>query len=98
MKDDRRGSSADRRARKLWLCTTPKFGGNGDGVYCVHCGRWVPREEVEADRITPGGSYRHDNIQPSCGPDNRARSNKADWVSPMMMDLATAADGAARRA
>ena len=98
MKDDKRGSAADRRARKIWLCSTPKFGGDGEGVRCVHCGNWVPISAVEADRIEPGGSYRRENIQPSCGPDNRARSNRRDWVSPMMLALAAAADGAARRA
>ena len=97
-KDDRRGNSRDRRARKVWLCSTPKFGGNGEGVRCVHCGSWTPLEQVEADRISPGGSYRRENIQPSCGRDNRSRGNKADWESPLMRKLASAAEGAADRA
>jgi hypothetical protein len=97
-KDDKRGNSTDRRNRKIWLCSTPKFGGNGTHVRCVHCGTLLPMAEVEADRINPGGSYRRDNIQPACGADNRARSNNAAWVSPMMNALALAAQGAADRA
>lgn len=76
---DRRGSNKDRAARKTFLLTAPQWGGDGTKVGCVHCGRMLGRDEVEADRIIPGGSYRRENIQPSCGPDNKARSNKIDW-------------------
>ena len=69
---DRRGSSADRRARKLWLLAT--FDG------CVWCKVQLTYETVEADRIVPGGSYRRDNIQASCRPCNLARSDNDELL------------------
>lgn len=88
---DPRGSSKDRRARKLWMLSPAAgaviagawrlFGGDGASVPCIHgCGRTLTYETVEADRIVPGGSYRRSNVQPACGPCNRARSNNVDWV------------------
>lgn len=77
--DDKRGSWRDRYARKTWLLTTPKYGGNGTTVPCVHCGTPVTRAELHADRIIPGGSYRRDNVQPACAGDNIRRGNKIDW-------------------
>lgn len=80
--DDRRGNAANRAARKLWMLSAPQFGGNGTTVPCVHgCGRLLTYKTVQADRIIPGGSYRRTNVQPSCGPDNVARSNKTSWVA-----------------
>lgn len=90
MKDDKRGSSADRRARKTFLLTV--FG-NGDTVACVHCGVTLTRETLQADRIIPGGSYRRNNIQPSCAKDNNARSNNVAWLSPLAL-AAVAVDDA----
>lgn len=78
--DDKRGSCRDRYARKTWLLTTPKFGGDGVKVACVHCAAYVTRDELHADRIQPGGSYRRTNIQPSCGGCNIRRGNKIDWT------------------
>jgi hypothetical protein len=80
--DDRRGNTTDRRNRKLWMLAT--FG-DGDTAPCVHCGCTLTLETLEADRIVPGGSYRRDNVQPSCGPDNRSRSNNARWLSPLAL-------------
>lgn len=90
--DDKRGNSRDRRARKLWM-----LGHFGDGTTCAcaHCGEQLEYAELEADRITPGGSYRRDNIQPSCGKCNKARSNNTAWISPLMATLAKAANTAA---
>lgn len=82
--NDRRGNSRDRRARKLWLVKT--FG-NGVTAPCVHCERQLTLEEIEADRIIPGGSYRRNNIQVSCGPDNRSRSDKPGWVPPRLRNI-----------
>lgn len=79
--DDRRGNSRDRKARKVWLIST--FG-NGVTAPCAHCERQLQLEEIEADRINPGGSYRRDNIQVSCGPDNRSRSNRPGWTPPRL--------------
>lgn len=74
---DRRGPAHQRRARRKWLIDT--FG-NGTTVMCVHgCGTELDCLTLEVDRITPGGSYRHDNIQPSCPSCNRARGDDPDW-------------------
>jgi hypothetical protein len=57
--------------------------GDGSRCRCVHgCGTVLTYETVEADRIIPGGSYRHENIQPACRPCNLARSDDAD-LTPM---------------
>lgn len=78
--DDKRGSFIDRARRKTWLLTTPAFGGDGVTVPCVHCQTRVTRDELHADRIIPGGSYRRDNVQPSCPGCNIRRGNKIDWA------------------
>ena len=73
---DRRGSNADRKARKLWLLQT-----FGDGETCkcaLGCDTMLTFMTVEADRKIPGGSYRRENIQPACRPCNVAKSDHAD--------------------
>lgn len=77
---DKRGSNKDRAGRKMWLLSTPQFGGNGTTVACVHCKISLTYETVQADRIVPGGSYKRSNIQPSCQQCNRARGNKTEWI------------------
>lgn len=79
--DDKRGNNQDRKARKLWMLSTEAgFGGDGVMVPCVHgCGFKLDYRAVQADRREPGGSYRRDNIQPSCRRDNILRSNNKDW-------------------
>lgn len=83
---DKRGSSADRRARKEWLLAEPRWQGvdtmPGVTCLCAHCGFIIDYYTVEADRVLPGGSYRRDNIQPSCKPCNLSRSNNLDWAGP----------------
>lgn len=74
---DKRGNSYSRRRRKLRMLAEY---GDGITVPCAHCKRPLTYSMLEADRIDPGGSYRWENVQPACGPDNKARSNKADWV------------------
>lgn len=69
---DRRGSAEDRRRRKLWMMA---FFGDHKKVACVHCGKGLTIDQVEADRIIPGGSYARKNIQPSCRPCNIRRGN-----------------------
>jgi hypothetical protein len=76
---EKRGNSKDRAARKTWML---QAFGNGQTCPCVHCGTPLTYATVQADRIVPGGSYRRDNIQPSCAADNRERSNRLDWVPP----------------
>jgi hypothetical protein len=79
---DRRGSNKDRARRKQWLLDA--FG-NGVTVRCVHgfpgCVGKLTYASVEADRIIPGGTYARTNIQPSCGPCNRRRSNRPELVT-----------------
>jgi 5-methylcytosine-specific restriction endonuclease McrA len=70
---DKRGSSADRRTRKLWLIATY-------GLVCVHCKRVLTYATMEADRIVPGGSYKRSNIQPSCRDCNIARGDDTTWT------------------
>jgi 5-methylcytosine-specific restriction endonuclease McrA len=70
-----RGNSKSRRARKHYLLDT--FG-NGTTCGCVHCGDELTFNTLEADRVTPGsegGSYRRDNIVPSCRHCNASRKD-----------------------
>jgi len=69
---DKRGKAKDRRRRKermLWVH------GDGTTAPCVHCSKGLTFETIEADRIIPGGSYRFDNVQPSCRDCNIARGD-----------------------
>lgn len=84
---EKRGSAADRRARKVWMLN---IFGNGETCACVHCSAILDFVTVEADRIIPGGSYRRDNVQPACRHCNASRSNKLDWVSPLALAGASA--------
>lgn len=79
---DPRGNSQNRRARKMWMLN---HFGDGHTVVCVHkCGAVLTVETVQADRIIPGGSYRRENVQPSCGPCNRARGADRCWGCPLL--------------
>lgn len=65
-----RGSSYDRRARRLWLLAN-----FGDGVTapCYRCGAVLDGSSVTVDRRVPGvlgGTYIRTNIRPACGPCN----------------------------
>lgn len=71
-RDDKRGKAADRRRRKIWML---HMFGDGDQCPCAHCGAPLTFDTVEADRIIAGGSYRRDNIQPSCGDCNKRRGD-----------------------
>lgn len=87
---DKRGSSANRRARKVWfLSAVSGFGGNGETVPCVHCSKPLGFADIEADRIIPGGSYRRDNVQPACRPCNIERSDDASWAAPSLASAAS---------
>lgn len=74
---EKRGNNIDRANRKVWMLF--QFG-NGEYCRCVHCGTTLTFETVEADRIIPGGSYRHENVQPACRSCNLARSNDITWT------------------
>lgn len=73
---EKRGNSTDRKRRKLWMLS---HFGNGTSVECVHCSTELTYKTVEADRIVPGGSYRHENVQPACRRCNLSRSNRTSW-------------------
>lgn len=70
---DRRGSSRDRKRRKLWMLATfdPDL---GDSRVRCHlklsgkCERVLDYSTVTADRIVRGSSYARDGLQPSCQP------------------------------
>lgn len=72
-----RGSASDRRARKLWLLVT-----FGDGVKapCSYCGGMVDFDTITVDRYPvmgcDGGTYKRDNIRPSCGTCNATHGGK----------------------
>lgn len=73
---EKRGNNKDRAARKRWMLRT---WGNGKTCPCTHCRKRLCYATVEADRITPGGRYTHDNIQPACRECNLARSDNPEW-------------------
>lgn len=73
---NQRGNSYQRARRRQFL--VDKFG-DGVKVKCVHCGMMLTVETVTSDRIIPGalgGTYRRDNIQPSCARDNSSLGGK----------------------
>lgn len=67
---NQRGSSYNRRARKLWLLAT--FG-DGISVACFRCAAVLLYSTLSVDRKKPGaegGRYTRDNIRPCCLPCN----------------------------
>lgn len=70
-----RGNTTTRRRRRERLC---EFYGHR----CWHCNVRVTVDTVQADRIDPGGRYVWANVQASCAPCNRTRSNDVSWVYP----------------
>jgi 5-methylcytosine-specific restriction endonuclease McrA len=69
---DKRGSSADRRARRFALLARH---GDGRTCPCSWCGRTLTENSIEADRIDEGGSYRRSNVIPACRQCNAKRSD-----------------------
>lgn len=70
---ERRGSNRNRAQRRVWLLAA--FDKDlGPGKARCHlrlsdtCLGVVDSVTVTADRIDPGGTYRHENIQPACRP------------------------------
>lgn len=65
-----RGSSRERRARKLWLLSVRAgWGGDGETVPCWECGIILWFEDIFVDRIISGedgGRYDRNNIAPHC--------------------------------
>ena len=83
---EKRGNSKDRAARKQWMLSPDSgYGGDGNSVPCSHCSTPVTKQTVESDRIIPGsmgGSYRRENVQPSCRGCNQARADDMSWTPP----------------
>lgn len=75
---EKRGNSRDRLHRKQKML---KVYGNGLTCPCTHCRTPLTIAQLHADRIIPGGSYRWENIQPSCALCNIRRGNNTDWVA-----------------
>lgn len=80
---DSRGSSYDRKRRKIWMLAT--FG-DGKKCRCTHCPKILTLETLEADRIVPGskgGTYKQGNIQPACRACNASRADNVNWRGPL---------------
>lgn len=69
-----RGSSSDRKARKVWLLET--YAADHRHLSwipmcrCYRCGDLMDFDTMTIDRIIPGcrgGTYRRNNIRPACG-------------------------------
>lgn len=78
---DKRGNKYDRERRRRWLIKTY---GDGRTCPCTHCGCKLTKKSITVDRKIPGfqgGSYRHENIVPSCGMCNIERYHKEGKTS-----------------
>jgi hypothetical protein len=53
----------------------------------VFCEKLLVVETLEADRIEAGGSYRHENIQPTCGGCNKRRGTHSVAVFAAMIAI-----------
>jgi endogenous inhibitor of DNA gyrase (YacG/DUF329 family) len=81
---DKRGNNRDRAVRKNnMLSPVSGWGGDTKTVGCVHCGTRVDYNQLEADRKEPGGTYRRENVQPSCPTCNKQRSDNPSWIGPL---------------
>jgi 5-methylcytosine-specific restriction endonuclease McrA len=69
---DKRGNSTDRRRRKQWMV---EHFGNGQTCPCHWCSETLAIDEIEADRIEPGGSYARGNVIPACRSCNEQRGD-----------------------
>lgn len=70
---EKRGNSRDRARRRRWLLESFDTDLGPDLARCHlelsdRCRGTVDRHTLSVDRIEPGGSYAHENIQPACTP------------------------------
>ena len=71
---DKRGSTRNRAARRVWLLQEfdPDLGPDKARCHLFglsdRCLQYVDARTLTVDRIEPGGSYRRDNIRPACKP------------------------------
>lgn len=70
---EKRGNNVDRARRKAWMLATfdPELG--PAAARCrlqlsSGCVGVLNVDTITSDRIDPGGTYRHDNVQPACRP------------------------------
>lgn len=78
---DSRGSSYDRKIRKIWVLKT--FG-DGETADCSFgCGTRVNYDTITIDRYPlagmDGGRYVRGNIRPSCAPCNSSEGSLLMW-------------------
>lgn len=81
---ERRGNSRDRARRRAWLLENfdPDLG--PEAVRCALqlsdvCRPILDAATLTVDRIEPGGSYAHDNIQPACRPCQNRQGALITW-------------------
>lgn len=70
---EKRGSHLDRKRRRAWLLRTFDVDLGPDRCRCWldlsdRCLEYLDAKTLTVDRINPGGSYAHGNIQPACRP------------------------------
>ncbi len=70
---ERRGNSRDRARRRVWLLAAFDTDLGPEVARCHlklsdRCHGYVDDRTLTVDRIDPGGTYAHDNIQPACTP------------------------------
>lgn len=70
---EKRGNNKDRARRKHWMLWAHDKDLDFDKCRCAHCSKELNYKSVTADRIIAGGSYKRENIQPSCLPCNQKR-------------------------
>lgn len=101
---ERRGNNKDRRARKLWLLSHFDTDLGPDQVRCHlgisdRCEGLLDYDSVTADRIEMGGSYRRENLRPSCYTCQRRQGGlaNADLMSGLIGAFRDARDAWADR-
>lgn len=91
---DRRGNNKNRAQRRVWLLATFDTDLGPARARChlrlsESCADILDSTSITADRIDPGGSYRHENIQPACRPCQHrqgaliTRERRQQWFSWM---------------
>lgn len=70
---EKRGNSRDRARRRVWLLANFDKDLGPDLARCwldvsPACTETVNARTLTVDRIDPGGTYAHSNIQPACRP------------------------------
>lgn len=81
---ERRGSNRNRAARRVWMLRTFDTDLGPTQARCAlklsaACVGIVDARTVTADRISPGGTYRHDNVQPACRPCQNTQGALITW-------------------